>query len=244
MTDIRVDPAAPATAPYADAWPRESATPTVEAYHTAIRKLVAERLAASGKPWNEVVHGPELALTAADFEQVEAELLATGYRFEMSAVVSLTEAPEKYKPVSGPTASGAGATDEQGRAVVGVGYNVFKAAADVEGTARFVSTVESVMDMLTGGVPPETIAVIDDSGGTLTAPVLGDFAAVICMGGTVRSHLGILTREYGVPCLMAAELDGLAEGDRITVEYSKPAADAYADATAAAARRSRIIKLS
>jgi hypothetical protein len=43
---------------------------------------------------------------------------------------------------------------------------------------------------------------------------------------------------------MAAELDGLAEGDRITVEYSKPAADAYADATAAAARRSRIIKLS
>jgi phosphohistidine swiveling domain-containing protein len=162
----------------------------------------------------------------------------------MSAVVSLTEAPQKYKPVSGPTASGAGATDEQGRAVVGVGYNVFKAAADVEGTARFVSTVESVMDMLTGGVPPETIAVIDDSGGTLTAPVLGDFAAVICMGGTVRSHLGILTREYGVPCLMAAELDGLAEGDRITVEYSKPAADAYADATAAAARRSRIIKLS
>jgi phosphohistidine swiveling domain-containing protein len=100
------------------------------------------------------------------------------------------------------------------------------------------------MELLTGGVPEGTIAVIDDSGGTLTAPVLGDFAAVICMGGTVRSHLGILTREYGVPCLMAAELDGLAEGDRITVEYSKPAADAYADATAAAAQRSRIIKLS
>jgi phosphohistidine swiveling domain-containing protein len=73
--------------------------------------------------------------------------------------------------------------------------------------------------------------------------VLGDFTAVICMGGTVRSHLGILTREYNVPCLMAAELDGLAEGDRITVEYSRPAADAYADAAAAAAQRSRIIKI-
>ena len=98
--------------------------------------------------------------------------------------------------------------------------------------------------MLTEGVPPDTIAIIDDSGGTLTAPILGDFTAVICLGGTVRSHLGILTREYGVPCLMNAQLDGLADGDRITVEYSKPAADAYADEATATAARSRIIKLS
>ena len=64
------------------------------------------------------------------------------------------------------------------------------------------------------------------------------------MGGTVRSHLGILTREYDVPCLMTAELDGLADGDEVLVEYSKPAADAYADAEAAAAQRARIIKIS
>jgi hypothetical protein len=64
------------------------------------------------------------------------------------------------------------------------------------------------------------------------------------MGGTTRSHLGILTREYGVPCLMAAVLDGLREGDAVTVEYSKPAADAYADAETAAAQRARIIKTS
>ena len=86
--------------------------------------------------------------------------------------------------------------------------------------------------MLTEGVPENTIAIIDDSGGTLTAPILGDFTAVVCLGGTVRSHLGILTREYNVPCLMNATLDGLADGDEVTVEYSKPAADAYADADA------------
>jgi hypothetical protein len=239
MTDTRVG-----VTPHADKWARVSATPTVEAYHTAIRTLVAERLAASGKTWEEAVHDPALALTRADFEQIEADLLATGYRFEMSAVVSRTEDPDKYKPTAEQARSGIDASDEQGRPVVGVGDNVFKAPADVEGTARFVSDVETVMNMLTDGVPAETIAIIDDSGGTLTAPVLGDFAAVICMGGTVRSHLGILTREYAVPCLMAAELDGLAEGDRILVEYSRPAADAYADAAAAAAQRSRIIKLS
>jgi signal transduction protein with GAF and PtsI domain len=98
--------------------------------------------------------------------------------------------------------------------------------------------------MLTGGVPEDTIAVIDDSGGTLTAPILGRFTGVICLGGTVRSHLGILTREYGVPCLMNAKLDGLTEGTRIAVEYSKPAADAYADEATAASRRARVIKLS
>ena len=85
---------------------------------------------------------------------------------------------------------------------------------------------------------------IDDSGGTLTAPILGDFKAVVCMGGTIRSHLGILTREYNVPCLMAATLDGLQDGDSVVVEYSKPAADAYADAETAAASRARIIKTS
>jgi signal transduction protein with GAF and PtsI domain len=98
------------------------------------------------------------------------------------------------------------------------------------------------MEMLTEGVPPNTIAVIDDSGGTLTAPILGDFAGVLCMGGTTRSHLGILTREYGIPCLMAVELDGLSDGDSVVVEYASKAADAYADPETAAAQRARIIK--
>lgn len=240
MTDTAVTEQA--VRPYPDKWSRASATPTVEAFHSAIRKLVAERFAASGKSWEEVVHDPELALTREDFEKVEADLLASGYRFEMSATVSVKEDPDKYKPLEGPTSTGRHETDEQGRPVVGKGDNVFRARQDVEGTATFVSTVEKVMELLTEGVPAGTIAIIDDSGGTLTAPILGDFAGVVCMGGTIRSHLGILTREYGVPCLMAAELDGLQDGDRVTVEYSTPAADAYADA-AAASHRARIIKL-
>jgi hypothetical protein len=237
-------PFAPRTAPYPDKWPRASATPIVEHYHTAIRRLVAERFAASGKSWEEIAHDPAFELTREDFEKVEADLLATGYRFEMSAVVSLKEEPGKYKPLEGPAESGANETDEEGRPILGRGDNVFRAKEDVSGTARFISKVETVLEMLTDGVPDRTIAIIDDSGGTLTAPILGDFAGVVCMGGTTRSHLGILTREYGVPCLMAAQLDGLKEGDKVTVEYSKAAADAYADADTAAARRARIIETS
>jgi phosphohistidine swiveling domain-containing protein len=234
----------PAARPYPDKWARESATPTVEKYHSAIRALVAERLAASGKSWEQAVVDPELALTREDFEQVEAELLAEGYKFDVSATISLKEEPDKYKPLAGIANTGNHESDEQGRPIVGTGDNVFKAPADVAGTAHYISDVDKVMEMLTGGVPENTVAIIDDSGGTLTAPILGEFKAVVCMGGTVRSHLGILTREYNVPCLMNAQLDGLADGDEVTVEYSKPAADAYADAEGASEHRARIIKLS
>jgi hypothetical protein len=222
-------------------WAKEAMTTTVEAFHARIRALVAERLAASGKTWEEAVGDPSLELTTEDFAAVEKELLDTGYRYEMSAQISLAEAPEKYRAVQGIKDTGGNEKDADGNLVVGTGANVFKVAADVEGTARLVSTVDTVVDMLTNGVPEGTIAIIDDSGGTLTAPILEDFAGVLCMGGTVRSHLGILTREYGVPCLMAAELDGLADGDAILVEYSKPATDAYAERDDAA--RARVIKV-
>jgi phosphoenolpyruvate-protein kinase (PTS system EI component) len=182
-----------------------------------------------------------LELTRDDFVRIEADMLATGYRFEASAQVSAVEEPDKYKPEAAIADTGQQPRDEQGHLVVGTGDNVFQARADVTGTARLISTVDVVMDMLVNGVPESTIAVIDDSGGTLTAPILEGFAGVVCMGGTIRSHLGILTREYNIPCLMAADLDGLQEGDTVLVEYSKPAADAYAERDAAA--RPRIIKV-
>jgi hypothetical protein len=235
-----------AARPYPDIWARESATPVVERYHSAVRALVAERFAASGKSWEEAVADRSLEPTPEDLEKIEAALLAEGYKFDVSATISLKEEPDKYKPLAGIANTGAYEVDEQGRAIVGTGDNVFKAPADVTGTARYISDVEKVMEMLTGGVPENTVAIIDDSGGTLTAPILGDFKAVVCMGGTVRSHLGILTREYNVPCLMNATLDGLKDGDEVTVEYSKKAADAYADGDGdgAAEHRARIIKVS
>jgi phosphohistidine swiveling domain-containing protein len=223
-----------------DKWGKSAMSEVLEFYHSAIRKLVAEKFAASGKTWQEAVQDPALELTRADFEKIEADLLATGYRFTMSAQVSIEEEPDKYKPIAGVGDSGNQPRDEQGRLVVGTGDNVFQ-ADDIVGTARFIGTVEVVMDMLLNGVPEGTIAVIDDSGGTLTAPILEGFTGVVCMGGTIRSHLGILTREYGIPCLMAAELDGLQDGDTVSVEYSKPATDAYAERDDAA--RARIVKI-
>jgi phosphohistidine swiveling domain-containing protein len=235
------DPGTAAEQAVTEKWAKPAMTHTVEFFHSRVRRLVAERLAASGKAWEEAVQDPALELTREDFEAIERDLLDTGYRYEVSAQISQKEDPEKYRPLSKIKDSGAQETDDQGRTIVGTGANVFHVGADVVGTARLVGTVETVMEMLVNGVPENTIAIIDDSGGTLTAPILEGFAGVVCMGGTVRSHLGILTREYGVPCLMDAQLDGLRDGDRVQVEYTKAAADAYADNDPQA--RARIFKI-
>lgn len=209
-------------------WGDQPQSTSVAFFHRRVRELVDERLASSGKSWEDAVWDPSLELTRVDFEQIESELLATGHRFDYSARISLEEAPDKYKSDEDEDVAIELEYDESGRAIVGSGDNVFKVGENVKGIARVVSTIETVLEMLTEGVPPETVAIIDDSGGTLTAPILEGFTAVVCKGGTIRSHLGILTREYRIPCLMAAELAGLKDGDQIEVEYTAEPVSPYA----------------
>jgi hypothetical protein len=194
---------------------------------------MAERFAASGKSWEDFVYDPQHELGFDDLAAVEQELLDTGYRFEFSAQASLNEAPEKYRIAATRDTKRPETIDAP--VVVGSGDNVYRTETDVEGVAREIATLETVMEMLTDGVPEDTIAIIDDSGGTLTAPIIEGFRAMICCAGTVRSHLAILSREYGVPCLMAAELEGLRDGDRVRVQTTKAQRDITPEAMAARA---------
>ena len=223
-----------------DKYESEAATPTVRGFHAAIRRRMEERFAESGRSWEEFVFDPDFELSFDDLAAVEAEMLADGYRFDHSAQVSVTEEPDKYK--AGAPDAGARKEEEVERApagdgpiVVGHGDNVFATDGDIEGVAREISTLERVMEMLTEGVPEDTIAIIDDCGGTMTAPIIADFKGILCLAGTVRTHLAILSREYGIPCLMAADLEGLREGDQVRVETSKKPRDITPEAMAAAA---------
>jgi signal transduction protein with GAF and PtsI domain len=224
-------------------WGQAETTPTVRFFYDRIRSLVAARLQgmASDRAAAVVERSEEL-LSAADLEAIERELLASGHRFEFSATISIRERPEAYKAKVG-AAVAATAQDADGRIEVGNGDNLVRRAQNLTGIARFISALDQVTDMLINGVPPDTVAVIDDSGGTLTAPILEGFAGVLCLGGTVRSHLGILTREYGIPCLMNCKIDGgLADGDQVEVEYSA-AAVSGGNYESGGAVRARIWKL-
>jgi len=216
-----------------DKWGDKAQFHSAEFFNSRIRQLFHERVRQSGKPWEEVVYSPDVAITREDVQTIEDDLMATGFRYQYSAQISIVESPEKYAITAGkeevseeeellaahPETAEA-AVDESGRMVAGTGQNVLRRKEDVSGVVRFISTTERVMEMVLEGVPEDTIALIDDSGGTLTAPIIEGFKGILCLGGTVRSHLGILAREYGIPCLMDCRLQGLHEGDLVEVEYT------------------------
>lgn len=211
------------------------ASPLVEATLSLVRESVREAWRDSDLAWSEfALRGNDTLITQDMMRQVERKILASGHRFDWSAAISAEEQPDIYKPRdgAGETADGfmfehpdvtLAEPDSEGRALCGVGDNVVRYPANVTGTARYIRSNERVMQYLTEGVPPGTIAVIDDSGGTLTAPIIDKFAGVICAGGTVRSHLGILTREYNIPCLMNAKVTGIRDGATVVIEASAAA---------------------
>lgn len=236
-----------------DKYGYQSEFAVVEAYNSALRDLVRKRFAASGKPWREFVFGAEYdAITKDDMIAIEQQLLALGYRFQPSAMSSAIERPDAYKDsglhdvdfsfehAEAPTAP----ADADGRELRGAGDNVVPYPANLVGVARYVRTSDKVMEYLTNGVPADTIAIVDDSGGTLTAPVLEKFKGVLCAGGTTRSHLAILTREYGIPCFMNVRLSGIKDGQRIEMETTarSKTGEEYQAGAASVARVWRLTK--
>jgi phosphohistidine swiveling domain-containing protein len=216
----------------ADRYSQPPALPLVEATLSLVQELVRRKFQQSKLTWEQFCFaGTDALITQDDMRAIESRILATGHRFAWSAGISVSERPEAYQPIadsSGPDAGFAHPNApigpvQAGRALRGVGDNVVRQQKDLAGTARYIRTRQQVLSYLTNGVPPGTIAVIDDSGGTLTAPLIEHFAGVICAGGTVRSHLGILTREYNIPCLMNAKLAGVKEGDKVLIETTAAA---------------------
>ncbi len=208
--------------------------PIVEAFHSALKDLIRRKLDASGLAWKDFVFKREYDLvTLAEIRKLEEEVVKSGYRYKPSAVISFVERPDAYSPIAGADATSSAFSFEHPDAVTGAaeggrerrgqGDNVVEYPKNVVGTARYFRTIDDVMTGLRQGVPEGTVALIDDSGGTLTAPILEQFAAVVCAGGTVRSHLGILTREYGIPCLMNSKISGIVNGDTIEVGVSSKA---------------------
>ncbi|MFN8050433.1 MAG: PEP-utilizing enzyme [Acidimicrobiales bacterium] len=106
---------------------------------------------------------------------------------------------------------------------IGRGQKVFDAAA-VGGVVRILESPTDVLDLLDHGAEG-VIALVRDAGATFLAPLYHDLAGVLCTGGTLRSHIGIVTREFQVPCAMSvsfAEGREPSDGDRIELDCSGP----------------------
>ncbi|AYQ91805.1 MAG: PEP-utilizing enzyme [Paraburkholderia tropica] len=233
-----------------------SASLLVETVNNAVRARVREQFAQSGENWASFVFGSaDILIDRKDILHIEAQILATGYRFTSASLVSLRERPDAYQDSTGLGAALStfsfehpdaivGPIDANGREPRGTGDNVVRHAADIDGVARYIRTSDQVIQYMRNGVPTDTIAIIDDSGCTLTAPIIEQFKGIVCASGTVRSHLGILAREYGIPCLMNARISGIREGDRIEIETSATAKTAldYQDERDCSARVWRLTR--
>jgi len=104
------------------------------------------------------------------------------------------------------------AVDEIGR-----GTRVF-AAAPVRGTWRRLTSPDDVLELM-DTTATGVVACVADAGATFLAPIFDELTAVVCLSGTPLSHIGIVSREYQVPCVMSASLaQEPADGDAVEVD--------------------------
>lgn len=89
--------------------------------------------------------------------------------------------------------------------IVGTGLNVYESPDVIEGRAKWLDTPEDVISFADGGEDVSEVIVIARGGTTtfLTMALNAGVRAVITLQGAPESHLGILSREYGIPCIMS-----------------------------------------
>jgi phosphoenolpyruvate-protein kinase (PTS system EI component) len=98
----------------------------------------------------------------------------------------------------------------------GRGTKVFD-AAPVRGRLRTMEGPDDVLALMDTGADG-VVALVREAGATFLAPVYHQLTAVICTSGTPRSHIGIVSRDFQVPCLVGASFPDGEPGDGAEVE--------------------------
>lgn len=87
------------------------------------------------------------------------------------------------------------------------GYNSFDTKKTPSGVVRYLPDPKSVITLIQSGKLKEHILLVQGGTTTFLAPALSMGAiGVITMSGAPESHLGILSREFQMPCVMTAYL--------------------------------------
>ena len=92
---------------------------------------------------------------------------------------------------------------------VAEGYNSFETKKAPSGIVKYLPDPKSVISLIQSGKLKEHILLVQGGTTTFLAPALSMGAiGVITMSGAPESHLGILSREFQMPCVMTAYLTG------------------------------------
>lgn len=73
--------------------------------------------------------------------------------------------------------------------------------SEVTGELVYIQTIEDVINLFDKATGK--ICIVKDAGITTLSPILSDLAGTICTKGSAGSHLAIISREFGLPCIMS-----------------------------------------
>lgn len=107
------------------------------------------------------------------------------------------------------------AVQDDGFKHVGTGLNVYETPDVVEGIVRWLDTPEDVISFVENTDDVSNVVVVARGGTTtfLTMALNAGVRGVITLQGAPESHLGILCREYGIPCIMSVQFtEGVRSG--------------------------------
>lgn len=75
--------------------------------------------------------------------------------------------------------------------------------SEVTGELVYVQSIEDVINLFDKA--SGKICIVDDAGITTISPILSELVGTICTTGSAGSHLAIVSREFGLPCIMATK---------------------------------------
>lgn len=89
--------------------------------------------------------------------------------------------------------------------VIAEGFNSFETSKKPVGMVKFLPDPKSVIALIQSGKLKEHIVLAQGGTTTFLAPALSmGCMGVITLSGAPESHLGILSREFQIPCVMTA----------------------------------------
>jgi phosphohistidine swiveling domain-containing protein len=94
-----------------------------------------------------------------------------------------------------------------------VGQGLVVSGSGCAGTGREANALEQVFELLKDPALDDVILLVDSPSATAIVPLLSKVRGIVCADGGMTSHLAIVSREFGLPCVMAADVERLADLD-------------------------------
>lgn len=93
--------------------------------------------------------------------------------------------------------------------LIATGLNAFNTSQEPEGPIKFLGSPRDVLDLATSGEAHRYVILAQGGTTTFLSPILAEGTlGILTMSGAPQSHLGILSREFQIPCIMTLALEG------------------------------------